>query len=232
MFPPAPAPSLLFSNPTLNSSNLGETDHRGAWHQEEARDPDLANQSCFNLCRKRLVTQSEPIRVSPETSAVTAGKELSPSSWHQVQPVEYKSVAMVGIPAVCGRQRRQLPPRGIRAVKGDSLLNCWSSESSFPTVYCHCTLHPKICWLTAAPIHLLWACILSKSFLCSSGYLAGAGVSKMALLACQHQEEWAWLEYLGLARPLSQSGYVYIFKQNSFIFHSLPSSRDPLCLLG
>ena len=92
------------------------------WLQEEARDPDLANQSWFNVHRKRLMTQSEPIRVSPETSAVTTGKELSPSRWHQVQPVEYKPAAMVGIPAICGRHTNTTSSLRETAMKGERLI--------------------------------------------------------------------------------------------------------------
>ena len=92
------------------------------WLQEEAHDPDLANQSWFIVRRKRLMTQSEPIRVSPETCAVTAGKELSPSSWHQVQPVEYKPAAVVGIPAICGRHTNTTSSLRETAMKGERLI--------------------------------------------------------------------------------------------------------------
>lgn len=183
------------------------------------------------------MTQSEPIRVSPETCAVTAGKELSPSSWHQVQPVEYKPAAVVGIPAICGRHTNTTSSLRETAMKGErlitELLEHWIQLFLLSTATRQLTL--RYTGLQQLPFICLWVCILSKSaefgFSLLLVILAGAGVSKLASLTCQHQEEWGWLEYLGLARPLSQFVYVYIFKQNVFIFHSLPSSRAPHSLL-
>lgn len=123
------------------------------------------------------MTQSEPIRVSPETSAVTTGKELSPSRWHQVQLVEYKPAAMVGIPAICGRHTNTTSSLRETAMKGErliaELLEHWIQLFPLSTATRQLTL--RYTGLQQLPNSFayesaFWASLQSLAFLCSLWY--------------------------------------------------------------